>query len=112
MKHDDEPATSPSVKEIVEPPLGADSIAKSPQVDVAFAGEAMVTSVGKVSVNESCSTGVGFPLLIMSKRSVDTPPGPMVSGINVFVKSGPVATPALDRPGDSNEIITRIKEHR
>ncbi len=57
------------------------------QVVVAFDGAAMVTPAGRTSVNARSVTGVpdGF---VIENVSVDTLPGPMVSGANTLRKVG------------------------
>jgi hypothetical protein len=84
-EHDAEAATEPSLKAIVPPPLGAVSV--PPQVVEAFAGAAIVTPAGKMSVNAKSATGDPTSLAI-SNRSVETPPGPIVPGTKAFEKLG------------------------
>ncbi|HSG98973.1 MAG TPA: hypothetical protein VLB27_02925, partial [candidate division Zixibacteria bacterium] len=84
-KHDEKMATAPSLKVIVVPPLGA---ARVPAHVVAgFAGLAITREAGRVSVKARSLAGVS-PLFVISKRSVEVPPGPIVSGRNTLLKDG------------------------
>ena len=85
--HDSVAPKETSDKDIAEPPLGADSVPK--QLLEMSAGEANVILGGKLSVKASASTGsVDDSPLVMVNSSVAVLPGPIVSGINIFVKLG------------------------
>ena len=70
---------SPSDKVMVLPPSGASTVPK--QSDVALAGEAIDTPVGRVSVNATLLAPFEV-LLVRVNCRVLTLPGPMVAGAN------------------------------
>jgi hypothetical protein len=80
--------TCPLLKEIVVPPAGA---VTTPLVQVvpAAAGVAMVTPAGRTSLKARFMTPVECALLLMTKVSVLTLPGPIVAGEKLLVKVGP-----------------------
>ena len=87
--HVSPPPSRPSLKVIVPPPAGAVTTPSS-QVVAAFAGVAMSTSpgtVGRVSVKARSVTGVPVPLVIVNV-SVETEPGPIVSGAKTLLNAG------------------------
>jgi hypothetical protein len=88
---------------MVPPPSGALTIPSIHVVD-ALAGLAITTPFGSGSVKAKSSTGEGIKL-VMVKVSVETLPGPIVSGENVLVKPGP------DRPAlaDHGRKIARTR---
>ncbi|MEL7060583.1 MAG: hypothetical protein AAGN46_11200 [Acidobacteriota bacterium] len=78
-------ATWPSAKVMLLPPAGAVSV--PPQVEAARAGSPIVTPAGRASVN--AKSVVGMPIvLVIVKMSRVVLPGPMSSGLKVFVKFG------------------------
>jgi hypothetical protein len=99
-------ATFPLVKIMVPPPSGALTI---PSVHVvnALAGLAITTPLGSGSVKAKSTTGAGLKL-VMVKISVETLPGPILSGENVLEKPGP-AKPALADHGRNIERARNIK---
>lgn len=71
---------------MVVPPSGAVSTASTQLVN-ALAGSAIVIPVGKVSVKARSETGSEL-LLVISNRSVEALPGPMVAGVNDLLNAG------------------------
>ena len=82
------PPSRPPVKLMVPPPSGA-LTTPSRQVVEPFAGSAIVTAPGRMSVNARLVTGVVSPFVIVN-TSIDTLPGPMLSGVNTLEKVGTV----------------------
>lgn len=80
-------ATLPPLKLIEVSASGALTIPSVHVVD-ALAGLAITTPFGRGSVKAKSSTGEGLKLAMVNV-SVETLPGPIVSGTNVLVKFGP-----------------------
>ena len=67
------------------PPLGAETIAATPQLPVSRTGVASERPAGRLSTKAMSSTGVGFVLLTVNVRVLILP-GPTVLGLNSLEK--------------------------
>ena len=77
---------------MVDPPSGASNNWLSPlQVVAAFAGVAIMTPDGRVSVKARSDAALLGSLLVISKVSVLMLPGPMVPGLKALLNVGTVA---------------------
>jgi hypothetical protein len=85
MRQEEEGLMAPSLKVMVAPPSGASRI--PPHSETAWAGVAMVTPAGRVSIKASSVTEVPLELTMVNCRAAILP-GPMVLGEKLRLKAG------------------------
>ena len=93
---------------MLPPPSGAVTVPS--QSEVTFAGDAIVTPAGRLSVNARLPTA-DEPTFVMLNRRVVTLPGPMVSGENTLLKVGcaSAACDAISVPSNKKPIRNRLR---